>query len=367
MKSVEYLRLLLSDPKCVVDWGLADWNMLIQQGYAIGMLAKVNDVLRSNQYFESVPKQVKWHFEAANAAFAGHVDAVNKECNHVITALSTVGIIPTFLKGAAYVLAEDNSCRGRIFNDIDVFIPKIQLAMAEKVLGWQGWVHADKDDYDESYYRKWMHEIPPLTHESRGTTLDVHHNLLPIIGRVKLDVSKLSDNLCNIAGKKCTVLCPEDRVLHSAAHLFLNGEFNNGFRDLYDLDQLIRQHINEQSDFLLSLVQRSEKLVLQGVLYYCFRYSKYMFNTPIPESLSSINSTCMPSIVKCKLMDALFLRALRPHHSSCSDGITFLSLHFLFIRGHWLKMPLPILLYHCVIKFLKVVRKMMNGKKVDRS
>lgn len=362
---MDCLRLLLSNPKCIVDWDLADWDMLIQQGYAIGMLAKVYDVLHSNQCVDLVPKRVLWHFEAANVAFKGHLDAVNKECDYVINALSTVGIIPTFLKGAAYVLAEDNPSRGRVFSDIDIFVPKIKLAEAEQLLGWQGWVHGDDDEYDDNYYRKWMHEIPPLTHESRGTTLDVHHNLLPIIGKVKLDASKLSENLSHIAGKKCTVLCAEDRVLHSAAHLFLNGEFDNGFRDLFDLNQLIRQHSDKHPEFLLSLVKRSEELGLQSVLYYCFRYCKYMFKTPIPESLFSINLSTTPSLVKRKLMDALFIRALQPHHSSCTDRLTSLSLIILFIRGHWLKMPLHILLYHSLTKSLKGVRNMFKGQKID--
>ena len=37
------------------------------------------------------------------------------------------------------------------------------------------------------------------------------------------------------------VLAPEDMVLHSATHLFNEGEFDRGLRDLNDLDLLLRE------------------------------------------------------------------------------------------------------------------------------
>lgn len=34
-----------------------------------------------------------------------------------------------------------------------------------------GWKMKAEDNYDEHYYRGWMHELPPMQHNVRGTLL----------------------------------------------------------------------------------------------------------------------------------------------------------------------------------------------------
>jgi hypothetical protein len=356
------LHKLLIAPNCVATWHLSDWDRLLQQAYASGMLAKVYVMLQTSGNLKNVPVQICWHFNAANSAFEAHKDAVLKEVEYISKALSLSGITATFLKGAAYLLVQDKAAEGRIFSDVDIFVEKSQLSTAEHMLGWQGWSIVDKDDYDQAYYRDWMHELPPLTHELRGTTVDVHHNLLPIIGRVKLDAAKLQKNICIVSGQNYAVLSPEDRVLHSAAHLFLNGEFDHGFRDLYDLDQLLRQHQENNVDFIPSLIKRAEELGLASVLYYCFRYTNSIFNTPLPESSFDSPASIFVQTLGRKILHPFMFRALQPRHSSCSDYLSSFSLLVLFIRGHWLKMPLHILLYHSIRKASLGLANIITGK-----
>jgi hypothetical protein len=365
------LHKLLIDPSCVTQWNLSDWDCLLQQAYASGMLAKVYVLLQTSGNLVNVPEQISWHFNAANSAFEAHKDAVLKEVEHISKALSLSGITATFLKGAAYLIVQDKAAEGRIFSDVDIFVEKSQLSTAEHMLGWHGWSIVDKDDYDQAYYRQWMHELPPMTHSSRGTTVDVHHNLLPIIGRVKLDAEKLQSNICIIPGQKYAVLCAEDRVLHSAAHLFLNSEFDHGFRDLYDLDQLLRQHQQNNLDFIPDLIKRAEELGLGSVLYYCFRYTRSIFNTPLPESLSDSQASVVAQTLGTKILHPFMFRALQPRHSSCSDYLSSFSLLVLFVRGHWLKMPLHILIYHLLCKsgislIQSIFGKHVFTKKIDQ-
>jgi len=49
----------------------------------------------------------------------------------------------------------------------------------------EGWVSGHRSAYDQRYYRKWMHEIPPMTHIRRQTVLDLHHNILPETARLR--------------------------------------------------------------------------------------------------------------------------------------------------------------------------------------
>jgi hypothetical protein len=83
------------------------------------------------------------------------------------------------LKGAAYAAAGLPPAAGRLFSDIDLMVPKAQIATAEALLTFDGWVGSHHSAYDQRYYRQWMHELPPMTHIRRRTVLDLHHNILP--------------------------------------------------------------------------------------------------------------------------------------------------------------------------------------------
>jgi hypothetical protein len=56
-----------------------------------------------------------------------------------------------------------------------------------------------------------------------------------------------------------------------------------------------------------------------------------------------------------RLMDALYLRALRPDHALASDGWTPLARWALYLRGHWLRMPPGLLVVHLLRKLLSSV------------
>ena len=89
------------------------------------------------------------------------------------------------------------------------------------------------DAYDQRYYRQWMHELPPLRHMTRQTVLDVHHTILPLTAHLKPDPAKLWEAAVGIEGQvNFCVLAPVDMVLHSATHLFHDGELEHGLRDL---------------------------------------------------------------------------------------------------------------------------------------
>jgi hypothetical protein len=63
----------------------------------------------------------------------------------------------------------------------------------------------------------------------------------------------------------------------------------------------------------------------------------------VPERLQALGA---PAPLGEGLMDALLGRALRPPHPSCADRLTPLALFLLYIRGHYLRMPLGLLMPH---------------------
>ena len=60
-----------------------------------------------------------------------------------------------------------------------------------------------------------------------------------------------------------------------------------------------------------------------------------------------------PSAALSLLIDALFSRALMPDHASCDDKFTPLARWLLYIRSHYLRMPLHLLIPHLLRKAIK--------------
>src|SRR3546814_1822972 len=88
-----------------------------------------------------------------------------------------------------------------------------------------GWEWVKPDPYDDVYYRRWMHELPPLIHRERDRMIDVHHNILPLTARITPDAAELiADSV--VLGNGLRMLAPADIIVHAAAHLFADGDLD---------------------------------------------------------------------------------------------------------------------------------------------
>jgi len=147
-----------------------------------------------------------------------------------------------------------------------------------------GWHASGLSEYDKRYYRRWMHEIPPMQHIQRATVIDVHHAILPDTARYHPDSAKLRSRAVAVKGLPGVyVLAAEDRILHSAAHLFHDGELPHGLRDLTDLDLLLRDAAADR-EFWPRLAARAGELQLSRPLFYALRYLRHFLDTPFPPA-----------------------------------------------------------------------------------
>src|SRR3546814_4498658 len=89
-------------------------------------------------------------------------------------------------------MAELPSARGRLFSDIDFMVPRARIEEVEHRLLDAGWEPAVADEYDQLYYRRWTHQIPPLRHFRRNTVLDVHHTIVPLTARAPVAAEALA-------------------------------------------------------------------------------------------------------------------------------------------------------------------------------
>ena len=342
----------LKDPPGTLRLSNAQWALLIQQARAGRLLSRLAVLLDAAGDLRRVPAGPLHHLESSLVLARSHEQAVRWEVGSIHDALRSAGIPVVLLKGAAYVMANLPAARGRWFSDVDVMVPRAALADAEATLGRSGWIgtHAD-DPYDQRYYREWMHEIPPMLHERRKTTLDVHHSILPITARLKPDATKLFAAAVPIDGQDdLRVLAPADMVLHSATHLFWDGEFHHGLRDLVDLDDLLRHFGARDPGFWQALVDRAFEMDLARPLHFGLRYAQRILGTPVPDAVRDALRRAGPSPIVRPAMDALFRRGLMPEHPSCDDAFTPIARWLLYVRGHYLRMPLRLLIPHLTRK-----------------
>ncbi len=342
---------VLIDPERAKGLSLQQWDLLIRQARHADLLARLAYLLEGQS---GVPTAAQRHLDSAWTFAQRQAQSVRYEVASIQKALSDLGIPVVLLKGAAYIMAGLPAAPGRLLSDIDILVPKPCLERVENGLLLYGWRTTHHDEYDQTYYRQWMHEIPPMKHGVRGTVIDVHHAILPPTARLKPDSSKMLVAAVALAAEPgVCVFSPVDMVLHSATHLFHEGELEHGLRDLVDLDALLR-HFGDQSGFWEQLVERAVALDLVRPLYYALRYTAQMVATPIPPFVvKALDKLGRPSALISSLMDCLFARALRPSHVSCDSQWTALARWMLYIRSHYLRMPFHLLFPHLIRKAVK--------------
>ncbi|WP_394780930.1 nucleotidyltransferase family protein [Undibacterium sp.] len=343
MNKRELLLDAFRAPQGLAALDLPAWDMLLRQARTANLQSSLYYLLADRGLLQAVPEPARRHLEWSHYLAQRHTQAVLWEIGFIKKAMEYAGLRLVILKGAAYVLAKLPHARGRIFSDIDIIVPKEKLGDAETSLMVHGWHATHHDEYDQRYYREWMHEIPPMENAKRQTVIDVHHAILPATAPVHPDTEKLLA-AARPAGDSADayVFSPADMVLHSAVHLFHDGEYDHGLRDLVDIHGLLLYYADTPG-FWAALTERAQLLELTRPLFYALRYAALMLHTPVPAKLVQAADIGRPGPLLLKLMDQLFMRALLPKHPSCDDRWSGTARWILYIRANWLRMP-PLLL-----------------------
>jgi hypothetical protein len=325
MKDARPLAAALREPETVAGFSDAQWTELIAAARAERLLGSLAYRLGDTD----VPERVASILADACADAEQAARQALWEAEVARRALAALGVPIILLKGTAYAAAGLPAAEGRSIGDLDILVPREALAEVERALLGAGWEWVKEDAYDDLYYRRWMHELPPLIHRERDRMIDVHHTILPLTARPKPDTAALVADRVALDSGLC-VLSPADMIVHAAAHLFADGDLAGGLRNLWDIDRLLR-HFATRSGFWAELDGRAALHGLSAEVQRSLRLANRIYGSPTPEHVTGRVGA-----------DDLFEDRLLARNGWSQETRPLLRLGF-YIRSHWLRMP-PLML-----------------------
>lgn len=345
MSGARLLVRALRDPASV---GQCDWTALISAARAEQLIGS----LAFRMEGQGVPPRIAAIFEAARLDAASARTHALWEAEMARRALAPLGIPVILLKGTAFHAADYEASIGRSVGDLDILVPRASLDDVEGALIEAGWERMkDAGGYDDVYYRRWMHELPPLIHRTRDRMIDVHHTILPLTARPRPDAAAL------IAGSVALenglrMLAPADIIVHAAAHLIADGDLAGGLRNLWDIDRLLREFAAADPDFWPKLHERAHLHQLVGPVASALRLAHRLYATPVKWGQYTFSRSANSENVYCphfSLGDRLFEARLLARNGWGQEGRKALRFAF-YLRSHFLRMPPLMLARHLWIK-----------------
>ena len=352
MSAPARLVATLRDPREASGRGAREWNEMIAAARAERLLGSLADRLDGR----AVPDEVASVLADARGGAEQERRAALWEADCARRALADYEGKAVLLKGTAYVAADLDAGRGRSIGDLDLLVAEKDLEEVETALLGAGWEWVKEDAYDDEYYRRWMHELPPLIHRERDRMIDVHHTILPKTARptpdakamiasaiaLQPDVEQKGVRLAKFSSwHGLHVLSPADMVVHSIAHLFADGEMDGGLRNLWDIDRMLREFA-ASPNFWDALAVRARRHELLIFVRRALRLAERIYGTPVDEKLKG----------KPSWLDDWFEARLMARDGWGRPTRRWLRFAF-YMRGHWLRMPPMMLARHLWTKWRK--------------
>lgn len=318
----------LRDPATVTGLDAAGWTALLAIARAEQLIGTLAHRLEGLAIPDAAARILA---DARASAEQGRVAAL-WEAEMARRALAPTGMPVILLKGTAYAAAGLAAGTGRSIGDLDILVPRARLDEAEAALRDAGWEWVKPDPYDDLYYRRWMHELPPLIHRERDRMIDVHHTILPLTARITPDADALIADSVPLANG-LRVLRPEDMLCHAAAHLMADGDLAGGMRNLWDVHCLIEEF------GVANLEKRAGRHGLGSAVARAARHAHDLYGTAIPEGWRSRD-----------VRDTLYRRRILARDAWGRRTRKLTRLGF-YIRSHAIRMPPAMLARHLFIKW----------------
>jgi hypothetical protein len=356
----DLLRGVILQPERLPDLPKRELDMSLRLARRARLLGRLGCRLKRVGKLDELPQVVVDQLQGAMAMARARERLAGWELDRIAWAMGDDTSTPLVaMKGCAYILLDLPNAPGRLFADVDLMLAEGDLHQVEKVLNDMGWESAELTAYDDNYYRKWTHELPPLTHVEREVEIDLHHNILPRTARLKPGGDAILARSRRLPGSRYSVMAEEDIVLHAMVHLMYDSDLGDKLRDLVDIVDLVEHFAGGDDTFWRRLRSRATELDLRRPAYYSLRYANQLLDLELPEQVANEHAGWAPMGIIVRLMDWLVPRSLYPQHPDHVSQAAEFARSLLYIRSHWLRMPPWLLAYHLTVKFFR--RKLRLG------
>jgi hypothetical protein len=306
MTTEPLLRTALQRPQMLTTLSLAEWDLLVRQARQARLLGRIAFMIDAQGSFDSIPEAPRAHLRAAVVRTeAQHADLI-RELDLIGRAVTETGVRPLLVGGAAYVAAGSLPAMGRDLTAVRLVVPTQQVPLVEAALMAHGWTTIHQNPYDRQFHRRWMNGPAPLLHVQRHSVVLLRDRALPgSAGRTLTAADIQAAALPLKPNDRFALPGPVDLALCALAQLYSASNPDTAWRDLSDLDLLLR-HLGREADFWSTLPQRARELSLAQPLRHGLRWSAKLLGTPIPTSVFGAATRGMSWSVG----DAIWARAL---------------------------------------------------------
>lgn len=348
MASPTLLLEALTDPARMLDASVPEWESVIAVSRRHGLAGRWYRAIETRAGLERLPPAVREQLAADARLAERRALALRWETQCAARALATVDVPLVILKGAAYIALDLPGAATRMSADLDILVPRAALERVEAACRAHGWRSQVSDTYDDAYFRRWMHELPPMQHTQRGTVIDIHHNILPLTARLCPDPALLLSAAEPLPDGSACTLAPADLLLHCLVHAFHDGEFLNALRDCLDVADIAAHFAADDKTFWSRLEARARELNFARPAAYGLAAAQRYFGLEVPAAtlqglLAAAGTAPFKPVFQWSLDQVIHPAARPPLRRR-------LAARLLQVRSHLHKMPLPMLTRHLLHK-----------------
>lgn len=312
-----------------------DWTMLVHCCREQSLLGHA--YLYIEPFQAQLPDAIVSHFASGKVYADKQRQTMLQEMLLLESVFAKASFPILLVKGAAYRLHQFPFAAGRVFGDLDLLVPRQYMNAAVAMLQAAGFMDATEHDYDRRYYLDWSHQHPPLRHFTRGSEIDLHHTIFFAKSAVQVDVERFISNSTPIEGSRFSLPQPADMFVHSCLHLLYQEEHHKIIKDIVDLRELYLSIINKYEIIKAASLTNKPEVVALGL-----HLLSDLFSEPLSADERSFMQTHASHWTRQIIRYMVCKLAGQQRHK-------FATIWWV-IRGHLIKMPWYLLVYHSLAK-----------------
>jgi hypothetical protein len=284
------------------------WNFLADEATRHHLRGVTYRRLADSPFADRVPGPVRERLRSFFLETAGRNAVLFRQTGQMVQELTARGIPVMLLKGlhlSRFVYAEPAL---RSMADVDIMVPRHQLAEAEEIFLDRGFGPLPRPDVAQ--WSRWNHHLDKLVRDG-APVMELHWHIQRPGAPFRIEIDGLWQRSQEgvLEGAPVHLLSPEDLLLHLALHTSYQHRFKRAaLKGLVDVATVIGA--DEGLDWAV-VVERAAAWQASGYLYTTLRLAADLIAAPVPrEALQALPHTAADEeIVEVAQRYVLMLRA----------------------------------------------------------